>query len=170
MLNDEKLIQEIKDIVKKSYNYSTVLRILGWNNSGSSYKKIKKIIKENNIDITHFKGHAYNKGLKDLKGSKKKEKYSLEDVLCKDSKVSQKILRGYVKRHNIIEYKCSFCGNNGIWRNTEISLELDHIDGDNHNNEVENLRYLCPNCHASTITYRGKNKKLKKQKNADVVE
>ena len=41
-----------------------------------------------------------------------------------------------------------------------ISLELDHIDGDNTNNEIKNLRYLCPNCHALTNTYRGKNKNI----------
>lgn len=40
----------------------------------------------------------------------------------------------------------------------EISLELDHIDGDSTNNEKSNLRFLCPNCHATTETYRGKNK------------
>jgi hypothetical protein len=40
-------------------------------------------------------------------------------------------------------------------------FRIDHIHGDNTNNEVENLRYLCPNCHALTDTYRGKNKALK---------
>ena len=44
-----------------------------------------------------------------------------------------------------------------------IALEIDHIDGDNRNNEISNLRYLCPNCHALTETYRGKNKALKAQ-------
>lgn len=42
--------------------------------------------------------------------------------------------------------------------NGVIALELDHIDGDNTNNEINNLRFLCPNCHALTSTYRGKNK------------
>lgn len=50
---------------------------------------------------------------------------------------------------------------NGTWMGKKISLELDHIDGNNKNNLISNLRYLCPNCHALTPTYRGKNKALK---------
>lgn len=48
----------------------------------------------------------------------------------------------------------------GHWQDGIISLELDHIDGDNTNNEISNLHYLCPNCHALTKTYRGKNKNI----------
>jgi 5-methylcytosine-specific restriction endonuclease McrA len=94
---------------------------------------------------------------------KSAEKYSLEEVFIKDSPVTQKVLRGYVERHNIIEYKCQKCGCDGNWQNGIISLEIDHIDGNNTNNEISNLRYLCPNCHALTPTYRGKNKALKAQ-------
>ena len=48
--------------------------------------------------------------------------------------------------------------------NGEIALELHHIDGDTTNNELSNLQYLCPNCHALTKNYRGKNKALKLKK------
>ena len=88
-------------------------------------------------------------------------KYQLEEVFCKNSPVTQKVLRGYVERHSIIEYKCAICECDGHWKNGIISLELDHIDGENTNNEITNLRYLCPNCHALTETYRGRNKALK---------
>ena len=100
----------------------------------------------------------------DIKEEYPSEKYSLEEVFCKNSPVTQKVLRGYVERHNILEYKCETCGCSGHWQGGEISLEIDHIDGDNTNNTRENLRYLCPNCHALTETYRGRNKALKAQK------
>lgn len=87
-----------------------------------------------------------------------REKYSLEEILIKNSPITQKVLRGYIERHKVIPYKCDICGCNGEWQNGTISLELDHIDGDNTNNEVSNLHYLCPNCHALTETYRGRNK------------
>lgn len=89
-----------------------------------------------------------------------REKYQLEEVFVKNSSITQKVLRGYVERHHIIPYKCNICGCDGYWQNGIISLELDHIDGDNTNNEIKNLRYLCPNCHALTNTYRGKNKNI----------
>ena len=89
-----------------------------------------------------------------------KEKYNLEQILIKNSPITQKVLRGYVERHKVIPYKCEVCGCDGHWQNGIISLELDHIDGDNTNNEISNLHYLCPNCHALTKTYRGKNKNI----------
>lgn len=87
-----------------------------------------------------------------------REKYALEEVFIKNSPVTQKVLRGYVERHNVIPYQCNICGCDGNWQGSVISLELDHIDGNNTNNEVDNLHYLCPNCHALTSTYRGRNK------------
>lgn len=89
-----------------------------------------------------------------------REKYTLDQVFIKNSPVTQKVLRGYIQRHKIIPYLCDICGCNGQWQNGRISLELDHIDGDNTNNEISNLHYLCPNCHALTETYRGKNKNI----------
>ena len=77
----------------------------------------------------------------------------------KNSSITQKVLRGYVERHQVLEYRCVNCGCNGEWQSGKIALEIDHIDGDNTNNEITNLRYLCPNCHALTDTYRGRNKK-----------
>ena len=93
---------------------------------------------------------------------KLREKYNLEEVFTKNSPVTQKVLRGYVERHNMLEYKCQICECDGNWQNGIIALELDHINGDNTDDRIENLRYLCPNCHALTETYRGRNKALKK--------
>lgn len=53
-------------------------------------------------------------------------------------------------------YKCVTCGNDGMWNNAVLTLHLDHIDGDNKNNNLDNLRFLCPNCHTQTATYGGK--------------
>ena len=43
------------------------------------------------------------------------------------------------------------------WLDRPVPLEMDHIDGDHQNNEKVNLRLLCPNCHSTTDTYRGRN-------------
>ena len=53
-------------------------------------------------------------------------------------------------------YKCSCCGISE-WNNKAIVLEIDHIDGNFENNRPENLRFICPNCHSQTDTYKGKN-------------
>lgn len=97
------------------------------------------------------------------------EKYTLKQVFIKNSPVTQKVLRGYITRHNVIPYVCKICGCDGHWQNGFISLELHHEDGDNSNNEIENLSYLCPNCHAMTENYRGKNKNSESQNSSEII-
>ena len=65
-----------------------------------------------------------------------------------------------------VPYKCSCCSISE-WMGHPISLDLDHIDGDTFNNDLSNLRYLCPNCHSQTPTYRGRNKNTGKIKVSD---
>ncbi len=54
------------------------------------------------------------------------------------------------------EYCCSECGINE-WNGKSLTLQIDHIDGNNQNNLIENLRWLCPNCHTQTDTWGVKN-------------
>ena len=53
-------------------------------------------------------------------------------------------------------YRCELCQNAGDWRGAPLRLEVDHVDGDYHNNCSDNLRFLCPNCHSQTDNYAGK--------------
>lgn len=62
--------------------------------------------------------------------------------------------------------KCNKCGISE-WMGQKITLELEHKDGDHYNNERENLEVLCPNCHALTDTWRGRNKKVKADRISD---
>ena len=156
----------LEELCQESYSLAEVLRKAGRRQGGGAQVTLKKKIAEFEIDTSHFTGQLWNKGKTAETDSRIKsaEKYTLEEVFIKNSSVTQKVLRGYIERHQVIEYKCQQCGCDGNWQGGIISLEVDHIDGDNTNNEVSNLRYLCPNCHALTDTYRGKNKALKAQK------
>jgi hypothetical protein len=66
-------------------------------------------------------------------------------------------IRNRIIRGNLISYQCSEC-ELSEWKGQKLSLHLDHIDGNGHNHELSNLRFLCPNCHSLTETYTGKNK------------
>ena len=153
----------LEQLCAESKSLAEVLRKAGRKQGGGAQQTLKKKIAEYNIDTSHFTGQLWSKGstkeddIRLKQASSSHEKYEILEIFCKNSPITQKVMRGYVERHNLLEYKCVNCGCDGNWQGGLISLEIDHIDGDNKNNELSNLRYLCPNCHALTDTYRGKN-------------
>lgn len=151
----------LEELCKNSHSYAEVLRKAGRKQGGGTQATLRKKIEEYDIDISHFLGQAWHKDPNYECKQASKEGYTVEEVFIENSPVTQKVLRGYVERHNIIEYKCQNCGCDGKWQDGIIALELDHINGNNTDNRIENLRFLCPNCHALTNTYRGRNKALK---------
>lgn len=72
-------------------------------------------------------------------------------------------LRRCILNNKVFEYKCNKCGIKD-WNGESITLEIEHKDGDNWNNNKNNLELLCPNCHSQTSTFRKRGiKTIKKQ-------
>lgn len=80
----------------------------------------------------------------------------LTEILVRGSKISTSQLRRRLIAEGVFEARCVSC-ELVEWLAGPIPLQLDHIDGDRTNNELQNLRLLCPNCHALTDTYCGRN-------------
>lgn len=91
-------------------------------------------------------------------------KRPLEKILIKDS-TYQNISRLKVRLVNegIKDYKCVRCGNQGEWMGEKLVLQLDHINGINNDHRLENIRFMCPNCHSQTKTFGGINQKRSKK-------
>ena len=102
-------------------------------------------------------GITYN-GNKGLKGKKINTKYVQALDYIKGSFVSAHKLKLKMIRDGMKEHKCELC-NITEWMGQKVPIELDHIDGNHYNNELSNLRIVCPNCHAQTDTNSGKNNK-----------
>jgi hypothetical protein len=89
----------------------------------------------------------------------------IEEVFVDGKEWGSEHLRKYVHHYELLEYKCSNtkCGIVS-WHDGDLVLELDHISGNRKDNRIENLRWLCPNCHSQTPTFRGYNKSLSGKK------
>lgn len=144
-------------LIGESESLIDVCRKAGIVPTTGNYDTLKKVISNNGVDISHFKRIGGT-------ATKKKE---LSEYLVKGVKVSSFKLKNRLLEEGIKEYKCENpeCGLSE-WHGKPIPLELHHINGDNTDNRLENLQILCPNCHAFTDNYSGKNQKLNKKNKA----
>lgn len=141
---------EFIEAVAKSTSIAQVINRLGLIPAGGNYKTINNKIKELGLDISHLNGQGWSKG-KTLT-----PKRDIQDYLSNKHPIQSFKLKNRLIKEGIFDWICSKC-NLTVWLDKKIPLELDHINGDNSDNSLKNLRLLCPNCHAQTPTYRGKN-------------
>jgi len=144
-------LEDVIKAVENNKSIAGVLRELGLRPVGGNYKTVHRLIKDNNLDTSHFTGQGWNVGLV----FKPKTSISDEVVFIKDSdyRCSWRLRERYKKKTGISH--CEQCGLSE-WQGQAIPLEIHHINGNNTDNCIENLKLLCPNCHALTNNYRGK--------------
>lgn len=155
----------LEPIVIKSISIAEVLRELRLKPTGGNHRHIKGLILFFSIDMSHFKGQLWSKGLSkedhpSIRGWGLKNRLSDEEVFSINTRPSRSkvILRRFKERN--VEKLCSICGISK-WMDKPLTLHLDHINGDCTDNRFENLRLLCPNCHQQTPTW-GNSRGLKK--------
>lgn len=155
--------EELLGAIRSSISIAQVLEKLGLKPQGSNYKTIHRYVAKYNLDTSHLLGKAHLKGQKRINIRR-----PLKEILVKDDTIHVKTehLKKRLVDENILEYKCTIC-NVSSWLEKDLSLHLDHIDGDSYNNKLENLRFLCPNCHSQTETYCGKKNKLPRKRCKD---
>lgn len=155
MKKNERTEQDYRNAARKSYSIAGMCRALGLGAFGANYRRIHKAIKEYNIDISHFTGKGWNVGY--VFDPNKNQKKELSEILTENSvwdntnKLKIRLIREGLK-----ECKCERCGRTE-WEGEQIPLQLHHINGNRSDNRIENLQILCPNCHALTDNYCGRN-------------
>lgn len=145
---------QLKSAVQNSTSYRQVLAKLNLREAGGNYEQVKKYIKEQGLNIGHFTGKAWNKGMRGIG----QPLIPLKDILVKSSLYQSFKLKARLFKQGLKNPKCEECGWAKLSSDGRLPLELDHINGDRHDNRLINLRILCPNCHSLQVTHRGRNR------------
>ena len=125
--------EEFKEIVKNSNSLNAVALAIGYTTANSTTgTKLRNRIKELGISTEHF--------------TRKPTVRTPENIFIENSTAAQKTLRKYYFEGQYTPYVCSICGQLPVWNDLPLTLILDHINGKNKDDRLENLRWVCPNC------------------------
>ncbi|KUJ64963.1 HNH endonuclease [Streptomyces albus subsp. albus] len=146
----------LRDAVAAATSYADVLRTLGLDVHDANHRRVRRRAAQLALDTSHFKRRSRR-----AVPSRPRRRIA-EQVLRRHPPGSPRVNRERLHRalgEIGVPCRCACCGNTGEWRGESLTLQIDHINGDWLDNRPENLRYLCPNCHAITDTWCGRNRR-----------
>lgn len=139
-----------------SSSLSDLSRRLGYSHSGGNHKLLRGAAKRHGIDLDAlFRAEPKERSV----SVRSQEDMAL--VFRENSPTDRGTVKRLLLERNLKEYRCEHCGNRGEWQGLPLALQLEHANGANDDNRLENLKFLCPNCHSQTPTYGGKNRKYR---------
>jgi len=152
--------ENLLNIINKSHSIRECLINMNLSVRPGNYKTIKKYINLYELNTNHF----YNDKIGGLCKYTNSIKYDINDVLIPNSNYSTSHLKKRLYEEGYKDRFCEICGQGEEWNGRKMSLILDHINGINNDNRLENLRIVCPNCNATLETHCRGNNKINKKK------
>ncbi|MFJ5679938.1 HNH endonuclease signature motif containing protein [Streptomyces sp. NPDC093097] len=147
--------EALQSAVSSSTNMCEVLRRLGLEVVGGHHTHISRRIKAYEIDTSHFAPAVRSERMRDNRRRRTADEILVKATSAHAARTSTARLRRAMREVGIAE-RCALCGIEPVWRGEPLPLEVDHVDGNWRDNRIGNLRFLCPNCHATTDSYRGR--------------
>ena len=133
--------EDFEKIAKESKTIPEFLKNLGYRSDSTKTRNVlMRKIEEYNLDISH------------LKQRPESIKRTEQNIFIENSTASQHTLREWYKKGEYTPYICSICGQEPFQQGKELTLILDHINGNNHDDRLKNLRWVCPNCNQQLDT------------------
>jgi hypothetical protein len=141
----------LRAAVPEATSFADVLRTLGLEVCDVNHRRVRRATTRLGLDTNHFKRRAWGQ----------QSQCSVPQMTAGRVLIVLPDHAGRTNRSQLhramsevgIPYGCARCGNTGEWLGHAITLQIDHVNGDWRDNRRENLRYLCPNCHALTETW-----------------
>lgn len=158
-MNDEQIVS----IIKNAPSISSVMRA-----TGKGRRFIQRKILQLSIDVSHMTGQKWMAG-KTVLQDPRVSKYTKEEIFSENSPASNSYIRKLVLKNSLKAYRCEACEISN-WKDQPINLQLDHINGNRKDNRLENLRWLCPNCHSQTPTFCARNVKNKRYSDEQIID
>ncbi|MFJ6053126.1 HNH endonuclease signature motif containing protein [Streptomyces sp. NPDC092307] len=148
----------LEEAVASSHNMCEVLRRLGLEAVGGHHTHISRRVRSMGIDTSHFTGAPRTDTMRHNSRRRTADEILRENDSPHPTRTPGKLLRRALLECGV-EERCADCGIEGTWMGEPLPLEVDHINGDWRDNRAENLQLLCPNCHSTTDSYRGRGKR-----------
>ncbi|MEU1558691.1 HNH endonuclease signature motif containing protein [Streptomyces scabiei] len=136
--------------ISQASSYADVMRGLGLVGDDTNHRRVRRTAAHLGIDTSHFKRRAWGKP--DRPAPTPTAHRVLVVLPAHAGRTNRAQLHRALTEVGVA-YACASCGSTGEWLGRRITLQIDHVNGDWHDNRQENLRYLCPNCHALTDTW-----------------
>jgi hypothetical protein len=140
----------LRELVKHSESYADVMRGLGLDVNDTNHRRVRRAAARLKLDTSHFKRRTWAQPERPAPGP---ISHRVLVVLPSDAGRTNRSQLHRALTEIGVPYTCETCGNTGEWLGQSITLQIDHVNGDWRDNRRENLRYLCPNCHALTETW-----------------
>ncbi|MFJ5529296.1 HNH endonuclease signature motif containing protein [Streptomyces sp. NPDC093261] len=140
----------LRSAVAGATSYADVMRVLELEVNHTNHRRVRRRATQLGLDTSHFVRRPWAAS---QTGRRSPAPEPVLTVLPAGSARPNRTRLHVALQEAGVPYRCVSCGNHGQWLGQPITLQIDHINGDWLDNRIENLRYLCPNCHALTATW-----------------
>lgn len=144
-------------LIERHSSFQSVLHELGLCPGGGNYKALHQRFAELNVDTSPLYAKIHSTRVLQLTEEHNKGRLDASSVLIENSPYSRSVVRRILMQEKLLEYRCECCLSPAHWQGRELTLQIDHKNGSSNDHRLENLRFLCPNCHSQTESFAGRN-------------